>query len=444
MGNARIAFQHLWASIQLLKATLASESVSCPLPLRETIIRMDFLAQSVVPYARSSFFRTFAFQSPLMERPFYSCTAFDWEVLHDGLTLDPVSIQRLILLRLIAAHNDMDKIVWSSFYGNLEQPRRDRLLSFRAELLLWRQGATETFACYEDIAPLPAEFDPNTPVSVASLRVLPIPPAMLRLPSVETAVTIAYYNCYLACTLSMLASTESASDMRDARELEAFALTYNNLRLAAGVLDTLPEPSPDLPFPSSPSASWCTNLDPNITIPLFLGARRCFACPWLDWTISTLRKLGRTGLCNGHALANCLTILQQVDKQNTYSISDPLLDTQLSYLGRLSDRTIPLLMPASLEDSMYEGFYLRHGGAFSGVLARAIWRQGLNVVAEDYKIYWFDGKETTHSPAEASGQQCILARTNDPLKGWKQSLEAGWHTFVKANEAGVGSDVSIR
>ena len=437
MGNARIAFQHLWASIQLLKASSASESISCPLPLRETIIRMDFLAQSVIPYARSSFFRTFAFQSPLMERPFYSSTAFNWEVLHDGLTLDPVSIQRLILLRLIAAHNDMDKIVWSSFYGNMEQPRRDRLLSFRAELLLWRQGAVDTFACYEDIAPFSAGVISDIPASAALIRDLSIPPIVMQLPTLETAVTIAYYNCYLACTLSMLASTESTPELRDVRELEAFALTYNNLRLATSVINRMPPSNPSLPFLSSPSANWCTNLDPNISIPLFLGARRCFAYPWLDWTISTLRALGRTGLCNGLALANCLTILVQVDEHNNDYISNPLFDTEISPLGRLCDRTIPLLMPTFSEDDKYEAFYLRHGGVFSGVLARVTWRQGSNGLAEDCKIDWFDGKEAKHGIEKVNDQQHVLTQFSNPLREWKQSLEAGWHTFVKAAGTGV-------
>ena len=388
-------------------------------PLRETMIRLDFLAQSVVPYARSSFYRTFTFKSPMMELPFYSHAAIDVEPLDNSNSPDSIPVQHLRLLRLIAAHNDMDKIVWSSFYGEDEQPKRNQLLSFRAELLLWRQCSHETFANYEQS--LSCDFSSLS--SRAMLHELPIPPQPLELLSHSAAVAVAYYNCYLACTLSMLAATETDPVVRDARESEAFACTYDNLRLAAGALLPM-SPSHK---PASPVPSWCSHLDPSLTIPLFLGARRTFAPTWRHWTIETLRTLGRTGLCDGHALANCLAVLPQIDAHNFRSIPRPPRDTTFSPSGRLNGRTIPILMPP-YNDSTVEAFYLRHNREFSGVIAKAKWRQADEGVAEGLRIEFFDGQGRLEDDAEAGARPA--EETRDVLENWRTCVEDGWHTFI--------------
>ena len=391
-------------------------------------MRLDFLAQSVVPYARSSFFRAFPFQAPYLERPFYSSSVFNIEDLGNGPSPDPVSMQRIGLVRLIAAHNDMDKIVWSSFYDSDQQPRRDHLLSFRAELLLWRQGAAETFADYYDVVPPPIDDLANMSAPFQVLSDLPIPALPLHLSTDGAAVTIAYYNCYVACTLAMLSTTEVNTVAKDSCEYEAFSLTYNNLRLAAALLAPT---QPDI-FIHSGQTPWsCTSLDPGISIPLFLGARRCFDVSWRQYTIDVLHTLGRVGLCDGHALANCLMAVSLVDA--SYAACDPdlTLDTQLSPLGRLNERTIPLLMPTLFDEGTIEAFYLRHGMGFSGAVAKTTWRQGPDGACFDLEMEWFNKQQREEADRDTAAEQDVDTEPVDPLDDWKKSLEVGWHTFVQ-------------
>ena len=379
-------------------------------------MRLDFLAQSIMPYGRSSFFRAFAFKAPLMEKPFYSDPGLDLDYLVSlGCRQPPdaVSLQHLSLLRLISAHNHIDRIVWSSFYGQRELPNLNELLSFHAELLQWRATSHETFEFYEDFA---------VPFTSPTLDELPIPPEPMHLPKSSIAVTIAYYNCYKACTLSMLALPEQGQSSRDAHELEAFTLTYQNLRLAAGMLAESETSQVIGAAPLTKTANCAIQLDPNITIPLFLGARRCFKQQWYEWTIFALRHLGRSGLCDGRALANCLQILND-------RIPRPVTDTALSPLGRLNERTVPLLMPTSTDDGMREAFYLRQnrGDGLLVVVAKATWRQreqGLPTELSVERIGW-EGEGNPGSMPRKSGTE-----VRDPLHEWKQSLEEGWHTFI--------------
>ncbi|KAG8533072.1 uncharacterized protein KY384_001855 [Bacidia gigantensis] len=424
MGNARLAFQHLWAAVQLLGASSATAKDPHLLPLRETIMRLDFVAQNIVPYARSSFFRTFSFRPALMETPFYSNTNLEIEGLGTILGPDLMMNQRLSLWRLIAAHNHMDKIVWSSFYGANEQPGRDQLLSFRDELLLWRQGATETFVGYTDTIPLPIDDANSVFVTTAILDSLPIPPEPLILPTPVVAITIAYYNLYRACTLAMLAANETVASVRDALEFETFILTYDNLRLTAGLLEAPCSHWNTLDPVSKGGATFCTKLDPSISIPLFLGGRRSFNALWLEYSIATLHSIGRAGLCDGQALANCLKIMRSLDAQSPVPGFDgPMQNVPLSPLGFLSERTIPLLMPNLVDDEMAEAYYLRHGRNFSGVVAKARWQKVEEGTPDGLRVEKYD---------ERGGNE------GDVLREWKRSLEAGWHTYVHAGQGRFG------
>ena len=346
-----------------------------------------------------------------MERPFYSNSGLDLDAIGSSQEPDPISLQHLSLLRLISAHNDMDKIVWCSFYGRKELPAVDQLLSFHAELLQWRANAQETFSAYEDLS---VPFTPGAFVD------LPIPPEPVFLRRPSTAISIAYFNCYMACTLSMLALSETDNEYRDARELEAFALTYQNLQLAAGFLaqDNLSHIKGAAPPNRIVNRS--TQLDPSITIALFLGARRCFKAQWYDWTIFALRHLGRSGLCDGRALANCLQILDD-------SVHHPISDNTLSSLGRLDERTVPILMPLSSENGVREAFYLRQSKGLFIVVAKATWQQREQGLPQSLVIEQFHHEGKADQGLHLTE---LTADSQDPLKEWKQSLEEGWHTFV--------------
>lgn len=73
MENPKGAFGHLWAAIQLMRSSedrLSELDISSMLPVYDAMLRLDFLAQKVVPYASSSFLR-FSDRA-IMERPFVS------------------------------------------------------------------------------------------------------------------------------------------------------------------------------------------------------------------------------------------------------------------------------------------------------------------------------------------------------------------------------------
>ena len=60
MDNPKCAFRHLWAAIQVLRAFEQRSSLAEAkdiAPIQEVILRLDFVAQKLVPFARSSFWR---------------------------------------------------------------------------------------------------------------------------------------------------------------------------------------------------------------------------------------------------------------------------------------------------------------------------------------------------------------------------------------------------
>ena len=430
MGNTRAAFQHLWAAVQLLKASAGCPNTRKLLPVRETMMRLDFLGQMTIPSAQSSYFKAFAFQSPFFEKPFYSDSIFNAAETLDGIIHpDAINTQRLTLLRLIAAHNEMDRVVWSHFYAE-EKPKRNALLSFTADLRLWRQNAKETFAGYDDCVPPPSAHSYRVSDMTATLNQLPMPPEALHVAGKGANITIIYYNCYFACAEIMLSTTEAHSADCTNREFEAMALVYNNLRLAQGFIESRPRLWSDWPSTPGIGPGFCANLDPSLTIPIFLGARRCFNKAWRDWTADVLRSLGNAGINEGHPLANCLTVLGQVEEQVKKTMPIPTSRSQLSPMGHPSQRTIPILMPKKEDDDKLEAFYLRHT-SISGAIAKARWRQRTDGGLEDLQFKWYDQERRRKESMEPDAGYFGQPDEEDPLKEWKHSLEGGWHEFFK-------------
>ena len=404
MENPNGALRHLWAAIQLLRefeSRLSGIDLAKMVPVQEVILRLDFLAQKLVPYSSSSLL-----QSPelaFMHAPFWNRVTTEYPGL---VQPDPVTTEGHNLVRLVGGHNTISRVVWGSWYPKTERPHREALMGFYDEMLLWKTNSPATFAGYPDL-------NIDRPTGMKDFYGLPIPPEPLTISSNEAALNIVMYNGYLGCALAMIAATDEDPT---AREIEIFRLAYQTMRICVGLINGSYKP--------------VEALNMGVSIFLYHGVRRCFSKEWQDWSLAALRALPHEGLSSGLAFANTLDIMKQVQQaQMDEGRSPRFTDQHLSPLGCLCERLVPMLMPRS-DDGSFTAFYLRYGASMDDsdertvrILAKATWKQ--------------DGKGAVRS-LKLENYDLTKSNTLDSttmFAPWRQSVEHGWHGFLSQPSA---------
>jgi hypothetical protein len=407
MDNAKGCFDHLWAAIQLLRtheATLSDSQAVALMPVNDAILRLDFLAQKLIPYACSSFISCSSMA--MMEMPFWNRQYLEFS----GSSADPISTEQYRLIRLIASHNKLSRVVWGCWCPPDERPSRDELMGFNNEMCLWKANSPATWSHCLD-------FDSK---DCNNLDSLPIPPPPLIILSNDAAINIAMYNSYLGCALAMISSTDEDPA---ARELETYQLVYNNLRICQGLIYSSRSDTRD-------SYMSCDAIGMGISLLLYHGARRCYSEAWQQHTIVALRSIGREGLSNGFTLANMLQIMMALQAASTQRNTDSpdYKFPEVSPLGSIRYRIIPLLMPP-MDDDCQLAYYLQYGSCETpqdesviNIVAKATWRQDRTGIMETPKIDIYD------SPSSPSDIPAL--DVGELFVPWRQHVEQGWHGYL--------------
>ena len=412
MENPKGALRHLWAAIQLLRkseARLSGVDLAHIVPVQDVILRLDFLAQKLVPYACSSLVRSS--DLAFMHAPFWNRSTTEFPGL---IRPDPVATEGHSLVRLVGGHNTISKVVWGSWYPKTERPHREELMGFYDEMLLWKSTSPATFASCPDL-------DNDQPSTMEELYALPIPPQQLPFASSQAALNIVMYNGYLGCALAMIASTDEDPTVR---EIEIFRLAYQNMRICAGLIHGSYKP--------------VEALDMGISIFLYHGFRRCFSKEWQEWSLSALRTLPHEGLSSGLAFAQTLEIMEQVQHAQQYQGHSPRFsDQHLSPLGCIRERLVPMLMPRS-DDGVFTAFYLHYGTSMDDVdertvriLAKATWEHDGKGAMKSLKVENYDLTESNTLDSTT-----IFAP-------WRQSVERGWHGYLSQDNCPLSGTVEL-
>jgi hypothetical protein len=410
MDNTKAAFRHLSAAIQVLRRSevqLSPTGLANMVPVYDVILRLDFLAQKLVPYAGSSFSRCpdLAF----MERPFWNSQSNEDALI----TLsNSIMMERHRLMQLVCGQGS--QVVWGSWHPISERPSRGDLLGFYSAMMMWKATSPATFGSCPGLEHIQAS-------SFEELHAFPIPPRHIQLTSIEAAVNIILFNACLGCALSMITTTDLDPT---AREVEAFNLAYRNICISASLIYKDSERRPSNYNP-------CDTIDLGISIFLYHGARRCFSMEWLQWTMEALRSIGREGLCNAYAAANTIEIMRVIDTaEKPHQLSFQCSNTQAAPLGWLHDRIIPLLMPRR-EDSRYLAYYLRYGATESDnsertirIVGQATWTQNESGTIKSV------GVETYHSTDARAFSLSGESGTNKIFSSWREMVKDGWHGFL--------------
>jgi len=406
MENPKGAFRHLWAGIQLLQHSeqrLSEDEVSNMVPVYDAMIRLDFIAQKLVPYACSSFLRIS--DRAILESPFWNRPSPEFSGL---VKSDAIAAERYGLTQLICAHNKLSRVIWGCWCPINERPSRDELMGFYLEMQLWMANSPATLASCESLAHIET-------LDLAGLSTLPIPPPASKFPSNEAALNVATYNAYMGCAVAMICTTD---DDPAARELEAFKLVYQNLCITASLVEKLQQ---RLYRP-------CDAISDGIAIHLYHGFRRCFSSAWQEWTIAALRSIGREGLFNGFTAANTLEIMGRLE--NNVSSTYRYNQEDDSPLGHIRDRLIPMLMPHGEEDHIL-AFFLRYGSTEAQgdehvirVVAKATWKEDVTGAIDSLHIDVCDTVFSELSNVEEMPDALELFHC------WRQEVEKGWHGYL--------------
>ena len=420
MESSKPAFRHLYAAIQFLRHSepqLSPPDLINMVPIYDVILRFDFLAVKLVPYASSSFSRcpTLAYR----ELPSWSRQPNDFSpsFRQEDLRLFPnsstITTERHRLIQLVSGHNKFSRVIWGPWYPTSERPSRDELMGFHYDMLLWKASSPQTFAsCVSDL-------DSQRASTIEEVDLLPMPPQPLSFTSAEAAVNIVMYNGFLGCALAMLSTTDPDPLVR---EIESFNSVYQNLRICSGLLYKCEGQETD-EYAYRP----CDSLDMGISMFLYHGARRSFSTDWQEWTITALHSIGREGLSNAHAFANTLEImapLESVSPQNILSKNS--MSATKSPLGHICDRLIPVVIPKG-EEGGYLAYFLRYGAteedndeSLIRIVGLASWRQddegnvlGLGIDPAVRGITSQDEQGNMHT-----------------IEAWREKVEVGWHRLV--------------
>lgn len=417
MENPKGAFRHLWAAIQLLRSAeerLPDREISNLVPVYDAMLRLDFIAQKLVPYSVSSFSRCpdrAIMATPFWNRPY---SEFAGISSHE----DIIATERYRLIRLICGHNKFSRVIWGCWCPTSERPSRDELLGYYSELKLWKENSPATFASCEAL-------DLLERLDLTAVESLPMPPPACHFSSTEAALNVAVYNSYLGCAVAMICTDD---ENPAAREVEAFKLVYQNLCIGAGLIERHKE---SLYKP-------CDAISMGISLMLYHGSRRCFSLEWQKWTITALRSIGREGLSNGLTSANDVEIMCDLEAKMRHG--DPEHQdhpTVGSSLGHIRDRLIPLLIPRG-DNEQYLAFYLRYGNTeVDGderniqVVARATWYQDATGTVDSLKIDIYDPAVAGYTRLPGRPQAIEL------FYSWRQEVEKGWHGYL-TNEVQEG------
>lgn len=377
-------------------------------PLFDAMLRLDFLAPKLVPYACSSFSR--CLDLAIMEKPFWNRPSPEYSRSSQP---DRIAAESYLLIQLVSGHNKLSRIVWGSWCPTSERPSRDELMGFYSEMRLWKANSPATFARCDGLDDIEA-FD-----SMA-LDLRPIPPPACQLLSSEMALNIMMYNAYLGCALAMISTTD---ENPAAREWEAFNLVYQSLCITAGLIVSHNKQSGS---PYKP----CDAISTGISIYLYHGLRRSFLSAWQEWTIAALRSIGREGLSNGFTGANTLEIMCQLEAKMQYHREMQPASTGYSPVGHIRDRLIPLLLPRGDDDQLL-AFYLRYGNAeVDGderaiqVVAKATWKQDAVGTMRSLKLDVYDSAIDGYPHLRDRPQAVKI------FYSWRREVEKGWHGYL--------------
>ncbi|TVY14816.1 Transcriptional regulatory protein moc3 [Lachnellula arida] len=408
MENPKGTFRHLWAAIQLLRTSenrFSDAEVSHILPVYDAILRLDFLAQKLVPYAGSSFLRFSNVAS--LESPFWNRVSPEFS---DDCHIDPIAVERYSLIRLICGHDRLSRIIWGLWVPTSERPTRDELMSFYSEMQLWKANSPATFASFDD--------QDSAEVDAAPMESFPIPPYASHFSSTDAALNVVMYNAYLGCAVAMIGTNDPDPA---SRELEAFKLVYETLRITAGLIEKHKE---SLYKP-------CDAISVGISTYLYHSARRCFSSAWQEWTIAALRSIGREGLSNGFTLANTLETMCELEARIRHDNVTPSCNVAVkSPLGPINGRLIPLLLPHE-EGSQLLAFYLRYGNTEYDrneqavqVVAKATWTEDISGTVKSMNL---EGYESA-----AAGDLDVTTRPQavELFHSWRNEVEKGWHGYL--------------
>ena len=326
-------------------------------PLGCCIVRLELVAQLFLPIPGISLFRGTA------EDTSRSTQLNNHEEME----------QILDLHKIIAHYQDLTRPILIPLNSDVTLLDSVQVNAFQAELRRWRNMSGDLF---EDCDEEP--IMPSLPSSSwASLDELSIPPRPQYFSSVETAVTVALYNCFMAHTMWLLSITTNTSHPC---ETLAYSYVYQNIRIAEGLLSSSPNRKVDEEryFPSEA-------LNIGLAPILYLSAQCCYSPAWQQWIVDKLRYIGQEGLFNSEAFATCLSILtsyQKTEKTNVLGDKDDAWQSK-SPLGPPVSRVIPTLLPDP-DGKQFTGYYMRHPrgrhnpSTFTNpsleVVGRATWR----------------------------------------------------------------------
>ncbi|KAH8812390.1 hypothetical protein F5884DRAFT_750700 [Xylogone sp. PMI_703] len=417
MNRPRAALLHLWAAERLLntiESEAGLENTEALRPLRDEVLRLDFLAQSIVPYGKSSFFNITNSASEVGPSECWPI-ARPWKPpsLED---IHSVSDERRNLLYLISQQNNINAVVWGAWDKVSCRPSTASLLHFKEGLEYWLATSPATCQSCLDKTAMNHTFKELT------LENSPIPPTPLLFESSEAALSVALYYNYMSCTLWMLAETTGDEHY----ESMAFPLVYQNLRIAEGLRSLRGREKLSAVKGCEHDSS--DHIDMNMTLFLFLGARRCYCDRWQKWTISALHSIGRHGLFDGCAFANAVEILCQLQTRAELEVCDQSLSQ--GRLGWLRTRIIPLLMPASDNGKHIAFYFQRHDTIKDGIhiVAQATWEQNISGKISVLSLKYFG--ESDHDDSES---QRLVGSINTHFP-WRESLKNGWHNYLNISD----------
>lgn len=256
--------------------------------------------------------------------------------------------QGLELHRIIGAYPDVTISVITPLNGNITRLDSLQVNSFQTELRRWRDSSDDLFQDCDEEPTMPSVPDS----SWASLDELPIPPRAQYFSSVETAITVALYNCFMAHSMWLLSITTNTSHPC---EISAYLYAYQNLRIAEGLLSSKAERNPD-----DDRYFQCEALNIGLSLILYLTAQCCYGPAWQQWIVDKLRYISQEGIFNSEAFATCLDMLKSYqhtqkpnvlgDKGNAWWSKSPL--------GPPASRVIPTLLPDP-DGKQFTGYYMK-------------------------------------------------------------------------------------
>lgn len=325
-------------------------------PLRSCITQLELVAQLLLPLPNISLLGE---------------NTGDISQAKNGSDYDEAQ-QKLDLPRIITAHRNVTRSIIAPLNGDIGRLDSIQVNAFQTELRRWR-GISDHLFQYCDEEP----GIPSVPLSSwVSLEELPMPPRPQYFPSVETAITVALYNCFVAHTMWLFSIT---TDTSHPCEISAYLYVYQNLRIAEGLLSGNPKrKDEERYFPSE-------SLNIGLSSILYLTAQCCYGPTWQQWIVDKLRYIGQEGLFNSVALATCLDMLksyQHTQKKNVLSNKGDAWQSQ-SPLGPPISRTIPTVIPEP-DGKRFTAYYMQIPPGYhspSGfqnlsleVVGRASWR----------------------------------------------------------------------